>query len=83
MKGTFSSKLCFKLLLNRKSVVVIKMFKNSANIIRGIFIGMMSGIILGASASCMMREQRKVKRKAGRAVHAVGDFIDQIPCMFK
>ena len=59
------------------------MFKSGAYLIKGIFIGMISGIILGASAFCMMKEQRKVKRKASRAIHAVGDFIEQVPCMFK
>lgn len=65
------------------SIMVVNMFKSSTHMIKGLFIGMISGLFLGSSISCIMRDQRKVKRKASRAIHAVGDFIDQVPYMFK
>ncbi|MDQ5983978.1 MAG: hypothetical protein RUMPE_01007 [Eubacteriales bacterium SKADARSKE-1] len=44
---------------------------------------MISGVILGSVFSCMIKENRRVKRKASKAVHAVGDFIEQVPSILR
>ena len=52
-------------------------------LIRGVVLGMTSGVLIGASLCCMMKNPKKIKRKADKAVHAVGDLVGQVPYMFK
>lgn len=49
--------------------------------------GMAAGIIAGAAAAtvckCMVESNHKLSKGSGRAIKAVGDFIDGIHTMFK
>ena len=59
------------------------MCKSGMGLIRGVVLGMTSGVLIGASLCCMMKNPKKIKRKADKAVHAVGDLVGQVPYMFK
>ncbi len=59
------------------------MFKSTASMVKGTICGLISGMIIGGALCCIIKDQKKMKKKAGRALHAVGDFIEQVPCMFK
>ncbi len=53
--------------------------KNTKNLLVGVLIGMAAGMC----SCCMMKNQKKMKKKAGRAVQAMGDLIDDVKYMFK
>ena len=59
------------------------MCKNGMTLLKGVILGLTSGVIIGSSMCCMIRNPRKLKRKADNVVHAVGDFMGQVPYMFK
>lgn len=44
--------------------------------------GMIAGAALGYLGSYVMRDQKKLKKKASKAMHAASDFIDDFPYMF-
>lgn len=53
--------------------------KNSKNL----FMGMLLGVATGAIGCCIMKDQKKAKKKASKAIHAMGDLIDDIKYMLK
>ena len=59
------------------------MWRESSSWMKGLGIGIVGGVILGHCSRNMMGTNKTVKRKAGRAVHAVGDFIESVPYLFK
>lgn len=59
------------------------MCKSGLNLIKGVILGLTSGVIIGATMYCMVKHPRKIKQKADKAAHAVGDLVAQVPCMFK
>lgn len=59
------------------------MCKSGIELIKGVIFGLTSGVIIGATMCCMVKNPRRVKRKADKAVHAFGDLMSQVPCMFK
>ncbi len=46
-------------------------------------IGLISGMIIGLVVGCNMKNQHKMKRKANKAMYAMGDLFSNVPCMFK
>ena len=59
------------------------MYKGSMTLFKGIGIGIIGGMILGSYSKNMIGNNKVVKRRAGKAVHAVGDFIESVPYMFR
>ena len=59
------------------------MLKNGFRTIKHTTLGMFGGTILGMIICFMFGCKNKVKNKASRAVHAVGDLLEQILFMFK
>lgn len=59
------------------------MSRNAMNMVRNIGTGLAAGIAVGLVGSQMMKNDKQIKRKAGRAVHAVGDLLDNVQYMFK
>lgn len=59
------------------------MFKSGVSTAKSAICGLISGIVIGVALSCMMKKQKKVKRKAGKALQAVGELMEQIPTAFK
>jgi hypothetical protein len=60
------------------------MAKTSMGFAKGIGAGIAAGMTVGIVGSqMMMRDKRHFKRNAGKAVHAIGDLIDNVQYMFK
>lgn len=59
------------------------MSKNTMGIIKGVGTGLAAGMAVGFVGSQMMKNQKQVKRKANKAMHAVGDLLENVQYMFK
>ena len=59
------------------------MFKIGIKVCKGILCGLISGMILGASAICFLKDKKKMKKKAGKVMYAIGDLFEQVPSLFK
>ena len=46
-------------------------------------IGLIAGMALGLFVGCSVKDQRKMKRKANKAMYAMGDLFSNVPYMFK
>ena len=60
-----------------------KMSRNAMNVAKGIGAGMVAGVMVGFVGSQMMKNEKKMKKKAGKAFSAVGDLIENAQYMFK
>ncbi len=49
--------------------------------------GMLAGVVVGAAATCvgkmMLEDNKQLSRGSGKALKAMGDFMDGIHTMFK
>ncbi len=59
------------------------MKKKGMGLVGGIGVGMISAAALGLAGAQLMKNSKQVKRSAGKAIHAVGDFVDNVQYMFK
>lgn len=60
------------------------MARSTMGFARGMGAGIAAGMTVGiVGAQMMLRDKRHFKRNAGRAVHAIGDLIDNVQYMFK
>ena len=59
------------------------MFKNGINVCKGVLCGLVSGMIFGASIICFLKDKKKMKKKAGKVMYAIGDLFEQVPSLFK
>ena len=59
------------------------MCKSGTSLVKGVVLGLTSGVLIGAGVCCIMKNPRQLKRKADKAAQAVGDFMNQVPYMFK
>ncbi len=58
--------------------------KAAANVAKGVVAGITAGVIVGYAGSRMMKKNPKqMKKNAGKAMNAMGDFISDISAMFK
>lgn len=54
--------------------------------IKGVGMTLAAGMIAGLVGTAAMRKHkgmRKIKKNAGRAVHAIGDFVDEVKYLMK
>lgn len=56
--------------------------KNSVKTLKHVAIGIAGGTILWTILCCMFACKNKSKNKMSRAVHSLGNLIEQIPCIF-
>lgn len=50
---------------------------------KGMLVGMMAGTAVGAVGVCYLHSHKKgLKRSVGKALHSVGDLVDQVGDMF-
>ena len=79
-------------MMNAVSVVKILLFygrfyhmmKSTMNMVKGVGIGMLAGAAVTVVGSQMMKTDKKhLKKNAGKAMHAVGDFISNMEYMMK
>ena len=59
------------------------MAKNTMGIVKGVGSGLAAGAVVGFVGSQMMKNEKQMKKKAGKAMHAVGDLLDNVQYMFK
>ncbi len=62
---------------------ILCMFKSGVSTAKSTIFGLISGFVIGVTLSCMMKKQKKVRRKADKVLKSVGDFIEQVPGVFK
>ena len=59
------------------------MFRNGIKVIKHTTFGVIVGLILGVIFCCLFGCKNKKKNRASRAVHALGDLLEQILSIFK
>ena len=59
------------------------MSRNAMNVAKGIGAGMVAVVMVGFVGSQMMKNEKKMKKKAGKAFSAVGDLIENAQYMIK
>ena len=60
------------------------MSRHTANFVKGIGTGIAAGIALGVVGSRLMVANKKtIKRNAGKAMHAVGDLLENVQQMWR
>ena len=59
------------------------MSKGVMGFVKGMGTGIIAGMAVGAVGSVILGKNKKFKRTAGKAVHAVGDLIDNVHFMMK
>ena len=59
-----------------------QMAKNTANVIKGVGAGLLTGMMVGFVGSVMMKDNKKWNRKSKRALSAVEDLIEGVKNMF-
>mgnify|MGYP004511264405 CR=1 FL=1 len=59
------------------------MRKNTMGIVKGVGSGIAAGMVVGFVGSQMMKNDKQMKKKAGKALHMVEDLIDNVQYMFK
>ena len=59
------------------------MKKKGMGLIGGIGVGVISAAALGLAGSQLLKNNKQVKKRAGNALHAVGDFVENVQYMFK
>lgn len=60
-----------------------KMSRNAMGVVKGIGAGMAAGMVVGFMGSQMMKNEKQMKKKASKAINAVGDLIENAQYMFK
>ncbi len=49
----------------------------------GLGAGMVAGMLVGYMGSQFIKNEKQMKKKANKAINAVGDLIENAQCMFK
>lgn len=74
MKG-----LCFLYLLWRR----YNMYKQTMGFLRGIGTGVIAGVAVSVVGAKMMRDNRRIRRSANKAMRAVGGLMDNVTVLFR
>lgn len=59
------------------------MHKNTMGMMKGIGAGIATGMVAGFIGSQMVKNDKQMKKKAGKALNAVGNLIDNVQYMVK
>ncbi len=59
------------------------MAKGAMNVVKGIAGGMIAGIAVGAVGKSVIDKKPKLRKKANKAMNAMGQIIDTAQYMFK
>lgn len=59
------------------------MYKNAMGIAKGVGVGMLAGAAAVTVGSMLIKDKKHLKKNAGKAIHAVGDLIDNVEYMLK
>jgi len=56
---------------------------NFGRVVKGVSAGIAVGMVVGSVGSMFLRNNKNVKRKASKAIEAVGNVIDNVQYMMK
>ena len=59
-----------------------KMARNTANVVKGVGAGLVAGMVFGFAGSAMMKDNKKCRKKAAKAMDTVEEFIDGVKDIF-
>lgn len=59
------------------------MYKSTTNLAKGIGMGILAGAAAVTVGSMVMKDKKHLKKNAGKAMHAMGDFINNMEYMLK
>ena len=59
------------------------MTKGIMGFVKGAGAGLAAGVVVGVIGGKALGKNKHIKKKAGRAMNAVGDFIDNVQYMLK
>lgn len=59
------------------------MAKNTADVIKGVGAGLIAGVMFGLVSSVMMKDSKKNKRKASKAINTVEGILDGMQEIFR
>lgn len=60
-----------------------QMAKNTADVIKGVGAGLVAGVMFGLVSSVMIKDSKKNKRKASKAIQTVEGILDGMQGMFR
>ncbi len=61
-----------------------KLAKNTMSMVKGIGAGIATGVVVGYMGSKLMKTSpKRIKKRAGKAMHAMGDLVEGVSYMFK
>ncbi len=58
------------------------MARNTASVVKGVGAGLIAGMMFGFAGSAMLKENKKYRKKAARAMDTVEDLIDGVKDIF-
>ena len=59
------------------------MTRSMEHYLKGMGLGVMVGCIAGVTGACMLKKSKKgLKANAGRALHSIGDLLENVTDMF-
>lgn len=59
------------------------MYKSTMSVVKGVGIGMLAGAAAVTVGSQLMKDKKHLKKNAGKAIHAVGELMNNVEYMFK
>lgn len=59
------------------------MYKQTMGMVKGIGVGMVAGAAVVGVGSMMLKDKKHLKKNAGKAMHAVGELINNVDFLFK
>lgn len=59
------------------------MAKRTISFVKGVGTGIAAGAVIATVGRTMMKNRKNFAKRTGKAVKAVGDFVDNIQYMFK
>ncbi|OJU13652.1 MAG: hypothetical protein BGN88_06495 [Clostridiales bacterium 43-6] len=59
------------------------MSRGLSGFIKGVGTGMVAGMAVAATGSMLMKSNKGIKKNAGKAIKAVGDFVENVQFMMK
>jgi hypothetical protein len=59
------------------------MYKETMGFVKGIGTGMVAGIAVASIGNRMMKDNKHMKRNTHKAIHAVGNLLDNVEVMFR
>lgn len=59
------------------------MYKGTMSVVKGVGIGMLAGAAAVTVGSQLMKDKKHLKKNAGKAIHAVGELMNNVEYMFK